>query len=176
MLTKIFNDDCFLQISHARNACLQFNSFLFITVTSQCTKKIVKIYHDLINRYGISVLQMITCMFRLSKSQSGYFLINNLSPGDVTCAARIDYPSGASTFSFIFSGVRVVRSFIICVVFCRSICVLLSFLVIALSVLLPFTASVYPFGIFKLFWNLPSRSKRIQVCNIHYSKMIWSFA
>jgi hypothetical protein len=109
---------------------------------------------------GISVLQMTTCMFRLSKSQSGYFLINNLSPGGVTCAARIAYPSGASTFSFVFSGVRVVRSFIICVVFCRSICVLLSFLVIALSVLLPFTASVYPFGIFKLFWNLPSQSKR----------------
>jgi len=80
-------------------------------------------------------------MFRLSKSQSGHFLIHNLSPGGVTCAARIAYPSGASTFSFVFSGVRVAR----------SICFLLSFLAIALSVLLPFTASDYPFGIFKLF-------------------------
>jgi hypothetical protein len=47
----------------------------------------------------------------------------------------------------VFSGVRVARSVVFCVVFCRSLFVLLA---IVLSVL-RFTDSDYPFGIFKLF-------------------------
>ena len=46
------------------------------------------------------------------------------------------------------SGVRVARSLVFCVVFCRLLFIL--FLTIALS-LLPFTASDYLFDIFKLF-------------------------
>ena len=55
--------------------------------------------------------------------------------------------------SSIFSGVRVAQSLVFCVVFCRSLfCSFVIFLLaIVLSVLLRFTASVYPFGIFKLF-------------------------
>jgi hypothetical protein len=34
-----------------------------------------------INRYGVSVSQMTTDMFRLSSSQSGPFPIHDLSPG-----------------------------------------------------------------------------------------------
>ena len=50
----------------------------------------------------------------------------------------------------VFSWVRVIRSLVLCVMFCRSLFVLF-FLVIVLSVLLRFTYSDYPFGIFKLF-------------------------
>ena len=55
--------------------------------------------------------------------------------------------------SSIFSRVRVAQSLVFCVVFCRSLfCSFVIFLLaIVLSVLLRFTASVYPFGIFKLF-------------------------
>ena len=55
----------------------------------------------------------------------------------------------------VFSGVSVIRSLALCVCFvCRSLFVLLYFfffLVIVLSVLLRYTDSDYPFGIFKLF-------------------------
>ena len=55
--------------------------------------------------------------------------------------------------SSIFSRVRVAQSLVFCVVFCRSLfCSFVIFLfAITLSVLLRFTDSVYPFGIFKLF-------------------------
>jgi len=53
----------------------------------------------------------------------------------------------------VFSGFRVARSLVFCVVFYRSLLALLSFflLVIVPSVFLRFTDSDYPFGIFKLF-------------------------
>ena len=55
-----------------------------------------------------------------------------------------------------FSGVCVTRSLVFCVMFCRSLFVHF-LLAIVLSVLLWFTASYYPFGIFKIFlctvWN-----------------------
>ena len=61
-----------------------------------------------------------------------------------------NYQSRAPEFTPEFSGVRVARSLVFCVVFCRSLCVPLSFflLVIALSVLLRFMDSDYPFGVF----------------------------
>ena len=45
----------------------------------------------------------------------------------------------------VFGGVRVARSLVFCVMFCRSF-----LLVIVLSILLRFTASDYPFGILDL--------------------------
>ena len=51
----------------------------------------------------------------------------------------------------VFSGVRVARSLVFCVEFCRSLFVLFS---IALSVLLRFTDSEYPFGILMFFLSL----------------------
>jgi hypothetical protein len=57
----------------------------------------------------------------------------------------------------VFSGVRVARSLIFCVVFCRSFffCPFILFLLaIVLSVLPRFTDSDYRFGIFKLFIHL----------------------
>ena len=50
----------------------------------------------------------------------------------------------------VFSGIRVAQSLVFCVMFCRQFFVLFH-LAIALSVVLRFTASDYPFGIFQLF-------------------------
>ena len=50
----------------------------------------------------------------------------------------------------VFIGNCVARSLVFCVMFCRSLFVLFP-LAIVLPVLLRFTASDYPFGIFKLF-------------------------
>ena len=55
----------------------------------------------------------------------------------------------------IFNGVHVARYLVLCVVLCRSLFVLL-LLTIVLSVLLRFADFDYPFGIFKLFFNLIS--------------------
>ena len=49
-----------------------------------------------------------------------------------------------------FSGIRVARSFVFSVVFCISLFVIFRFAIV-LSVLLRFTDSDYPFGIFTLF-------------------------
>ena len=53
----------------------------------------------------------------------------------------------------VFGGVRVARSLVFSVVFCRSLFVFLPpfLLTIVVSVLLLFTHSDYPFGIFELF-------------------------
>jgi len=55
----------------------------------------------------------------------------------------------------VFSGVRVTRSLVLCVMFCRSLFALLSFFLLAsvLSILLWFTNYDYPFGISKLFYE-----------------------
>ena len=50
----------------------------------------------------------------------------------------------------VFSEFRVIRSLVLCVMFCRSLFVLF-LLAIELSVLLRFTDSDYLFGVFKLF-------------------------
>ena len=65
---------------------------------------------------------------------------------------RAHYPSGAPEFITVFSGVRVTQSLVLYVYFvdrCLSFCTFL--LPIVLSVLLRYTDSDCPFGIFKLF-------------------------
>jgi hypothetical protein len=59
--------------------------------------------------------------------------------------------SGAHEFNTDFSGIRVARSLAFCVMFCRSLFVLLFLFLLAvvLSVTLRIMASDYPFGIFK---------------------------
>ena len=61
--------------------------------------------------------------------------------------ARTAHPSGVSEFTTGFSGVRVAWIFVFYVAFCTIFCLFVFFL----SVLLRFTDSDYPFGIFKLF-------------------------
>jgi len=53
----------------------------------------------------------------------------------------------------VFSALRVAQSLVFCVVFCRSM-IVLSIFAIVLSVILRFTASDYPFGIFNLLYRL----------------------
>ena len=55
-------------------------------------------------------------------------------------------PSGAHEFTPGFNGGRVPQSLVFCVVLCRSLFVLFPF-VIVLSILIPFMASNYLFGI-----------------------------
>ena len=63
----------------------------------------------------------------------------------------------------VFSGVRVTRSFLFCVMFCRSLFFLfvLFLLAIVLSVLLRFTDSNYNFSIFKLFLKMAFNTRDI---------------
>ena len=66
----------------------------------------------------------------------------------------VTYTSGAPEFtpSLVFSGVRVTRSLVLYACFYILVCPFVLFLLaIVLSVLLRYTDSDYPFGIFKLF-------------------------
>ena len=67
--------------------------------------------------------------------------------------SRNCYPSGAPEFTPVISGFRVARSSDFCVMFCRSLFVLLFLFFWSLCCLFyfRFTASDYPFGIYKLF-------------------------
>jgi hypothetical protein len=55
--------------------------FALITDCIQIKQDNVVDIHDFVDRYGISVSQMTTIMFRFSKSQPGRFFIHDLSPG-----------------------------------------------------------------------------------------------
>ena len=79
------------------------------------------------------------------------FCIYNISL-KINYSVGTAHPSGAPEFIPVYSGVQVVRSLTFCVIFCRLLFVLFP-LVIVLSVLLRFTNSDYPFGIFKLFFK-----------------------
>ena len=71
----------------------------------------------------------------------------------------------------VFSVVRVVRSLVFCIMFCRSLFVLLSFFVaIVLYVILRYTDSDDPFGIFKFFATgstFPHRKQRPSECTLN---------
>jgi hypothetical protein len=72
----------------------------------------------------------------------------------VTSGAGTAYLSGVPEFTSGFSGVRVTRSLVLYVCFvdrCLSFKFVLFLLAIALSVLLRYTDSDCPFGIFKLY-------------------------
>ena len=75
------------------------------------------------------------------------------------------YLSGAPEFILVFSGIRVTRSLVLYVCFvghCLSFCTFL--LAIVLSVLLRYTDSDFPFGIFKLLLHM--KIHRNQIINI----------
>ena len=77
----------------------------------------------------------------------------SLDTTGATCWAGIAEPSGAPGFTPIYRWVRVDRSLAFCVMIYIVVCpfVLLFCLVIELSVILRYTASNYPYGIFKFF-------------------------
>jgi hypothetical protein len=61
------------------------------------------------------------------------------------------YPSGTLEFTPVFSGVRIGRSFVFCVLLDRCLSVFLFVFIIVFSVFLRFPDSYYPVGISKLF-------------------------
>jgi hypothetical protein len=78
------------------------------------------------------------------------------------CGAGTAYPSGAPEFTPGFTGVRVTQSLVLYVCFVgRCLSFILFLLSIVLSVLLRYTDSDCPFGIFKLFlriyWIVPKK-------------------
>ena len=76
---------------------------------------------------------------------------NLINTTGATSGAGTAHPSGVPEFSPVFSGVRVTRSLVLCM-FCRSLFVQMSFFFWPLCcLLLRFTDSDYPLGIFKLF-------------------------
>jgi hypothetical protein len=77
---------------------------------------------------------------------------NKSNTTDDKCRAGTAYLCRAPEFTpWIFSGVRVPRSLYLCVMFCRSLFVLFCF---GHCTVCLFTASDYPFGIFKLLFHL----------------------
>ena len=93
-----------------------------------------------------SIVDIMICF--MSKFTVCNVLVFQPSTMGNTSIAVTAYPSGTHEFTLGFSRIRV-RSLVFCVVFCRSLFVAFPF-TIGLSVL-RFTASHYPFGIFKLF-------------------------
>jgi len=79
--------------------------------------------------------------------------INQISPRVALVEQElITLPEHLSSLP-VCSGVRVTRSFVLCVCFVDRFCPFVPFLLtIVFSVLLRFTDSDYPFGIFKLFF------------------------
>jgi hypothetical protein len=80
----------------------------------------------------------------LSSFMTYHRVCNKCNTTDVKCGIGTAYPSGAPEFTPGFNGVRVARSLVFCLMFCRLLFVLLA---TVLSVL-RFTASNYTFGIF----------------------------
>jgi hypothetical protein len=80
------------------------------------------------------------------------FVSFNSKTTSVTCGAGTVDPSAKPEFTSGFSMVRVTRSFVFCVMFCRSLFVLWSIFLLAIVLsVLRFTASDFPFVIFKPF-------------------------
>jgi hypothetical protein len=106
-------------------------------------------------------IQMASMNYFLNKSLLWYFMTytqtcNKSNTTDSTSWERTAYPSEVPVLKPVFSGICVAQSLVFCVVFCRSLFVLLSFF---------FAWSLYcmsffelqlltlPFGILKLFFR-----------------------
>ena len=92
----------------------------------------------------------------------------------VTRGAETNYPSGAPEFTPCFSGVRVTRSLVWCVCFADHCLFFCSFFFGQCVVLLQFTDSDYPLGIFKPFlYSLSHLVLGISiVCNIGFNRKL----
>ena len=96
---------------------------------------------------GLCFIYVYWCRTRfLYQMMFGSFNGNTTS---VTCGAETAYPSKTSPD---FSVVRIARSLVFCVKFCRSLSVLF-LLTIVFDVIPRLTAFDYSFAIFKLFWH-----------------------
>ena len=114
----------------------------------------IKLTLDVINCYGVSMSQMTMVMF-LCRNHNPHFSHSRLATGILTIIPRrmplmeLELPilhltSAPVVSCSIFSFLRSVLQMVVCPF-------VLFLLAIVLSVLLRYTDSVYPFGIFKLF-------------------------
>ena len=106
---------------------------------------------DFNDRYGMSVSQMTTCHKHfpvISSCMTCHRVCNQINTTGATSGAVTVYPSGAHEFTPGFQWGSCYSIFSFMRMFCRSLFVLLT---IVLSVLLRYTDSDFPFGIFKLF-------------------------
>ena len=131
-------------------------SFSRISRTLTMTTNMTRNYGEMKNTpvYPIVLTQMTTNMFHLSKTPntSRSFPHSGLITGIVTKVTRRVTVVKQDLLTILeHCGVRVSRSLVLCVIFCKSLFVLLSFFFWPLWCLsLRFTDSDYPFGIFKL--------------------------
>ena len=93
--------------------------------------------------------QVTTCMLRLSVFMTYNRVCNKNNTAGATYGVGSAYPSETPEFTPVVRVVRVTRSLVLCVMFCRLLFVLYLFLLpIVLSILLRFTSS--DFGIMNL--------------------------
>ena len=112
--------------------------------------------HDILLPLNYYVLFIIFIYLDMQVSNtisiSNIIRVVNSNSMAATSAAGTTHPSGAHAFIPIFSVVHIAQTLAHCVVFCKSFFFLVLFLLaIVFSVLLRFTASDYPFGVFKIF-------------------------
>ena len=105
-------------------------------------RKSYRHHHDLVNNYRIYVSEMTTDMLfviiTIRSFMTDHRVCNKSSTTGATCGAGTASPSGPPEFTHgFFGGVRVAGYLVFCVVFCRSLFVLLA---IVLLVILEFTA------------------------------------
>jgi hypothetical protein len=108
-------------------------------------------HHHLVDRYGVSVSQICSVCYNhnpvLSSFETRIIITRRMPPVE---QELLTIPELLNSTRFLV-GVRVLDLMFFGAIFCRSLFVLFFLLVIVLSVLLRFTPSDYPFGIFNLF-------------------------
>jgi hypothetical protein len=115
------------------------------------------------------VSQVTTCMLRLSVFMTYNRVSNQNNTTGATCGVGSAYPSESPEFTPVVSVVRVTRSLVLCVMFCRLLFVLYLFLLaIVLSILLRFTSS--DFGIMNLKTSPKIQSTNCKICKQWYDK------
>ena len=131
------------------------NQWLLVVKLKLSLRKFYGHHYNLVNRYGVSVHKWprICSVCRnhnpvLSSLRTYHKFCNKSNTTGGTCWAGTAYPSRRPEFAPVFTGVRVARSVVFCVMLCRSLFVLLSFFVSAISLsVLRLTDPGYPFGI-----------------------------
>jgi len=94
-------------------------------------RKIYGRHHDVVDRYGYKRPRICFICHKhfpvLSSFMTHHRVCNYINTTGATNGAATAYISGTPEFSLVFSGVRVTRSLILCVMFCRSLFALLYF-------------------------------------------------
>ena len=153
----IFQSLCFLSCFLDRWLILTrvlLNQGFLVVKSKYAFQKLYGRHFHLINQYGVSndheyvpfVVIISRCV--LSSFKTYHMACENITRRVPHVEQELLNIPEYMSLQPMFSGVRVVRSLVFCVMFCWSF-FLLFLSIIVLSVLLRFIASHYPFGIFK---------------------------